>query len=102
MELHQFRQEPQPVQAHAEALLTLSQEKGFPVWEAWASCARGWALVEQGQKEALGQIQQGLAVLQAMGAKLAEPFALTHLAQAYKKLGRVEEAQTALTQHSSL
>jgi predicted ATPase len=52
----------------------------------------GWALVEGGQGEkGVAQIHQGLADYQATGAELGRPYFLALLAEAYGKVGQVEE-----------
>jgi len=96
--LHYFRREPRATQEKAEALLLLSREHGFPFWEAWGSCLRGWALAEQRHGEGIEQARQGLAILQATGAELIRWFALTPLAEAYGKMGQIDEALATLAQ----
>ena len=39
------------VQEQAEAAIALSTEQGFALWVGMGSTLRGWALVEQGQRE---------------------------------------------------
>ena len=90
--LHAHRREWQTAQAHAEALLALGTEHGFPRYAAWGALYRGWALAAQGQgAEGIAQIRQGLAAYQATGAALGMPGFLARLAVAYGQVGQVDE-----------
>ncbi len=87
---YQLRREVQATQEQAEAQIALSTEQGFAFWVAWGMMYRGWALVEQGQREeGIAQISQGLANCQAAGAVVHRRLAL--LAEAYGHLGQPEE-----------
>jgi predicted ATPase len=86
------RGEVQGVKEQAEALMALSLEQGFPLWLAWATIWRGWALAEQGQgEEGIGQMRQGIDDYLATGAKLGMTPGLAYLAEAYGKVGQTEE-----------
>ncbi|HEV8718560.1 MAG TPA: adenylate/guanylate cyclase domain-containing protein [Candidatus Binatia bacterium] len=90
--LHQFCRERQAAQERAEAAIAVSTEHGFPFWLAMGAIVHGWALVEGGQGEkGVAQIHQGLADYQATGAELGRPYFLALLAEAYGKVGQVEE-----------
>lgn len=81
-----------PVQAQAEALLTLATAQGFPLWIGFGTCWRGWALAMQGQGAAsLAQMQQGLRTVLATGQMLSQPLCLVLLAEAAGYAGQVEE-----------
>jgi len=81
-----------PVQAQAEALLTLATAQGFPLWIGFGTCWRGWALAMQGQGAAsLAQMQQGLRTVLATGQMLSQPLCLILLAEAAGYAGQVEE-----------
>ena len=43
-----LRREGQAVQEQAESLIVLSRDQGFPMFVAWGTILRGWALAEQG------------------------------------------------------
>ena len=76
----QFRRDVQAVYEHAEAAVALSTEQGFPLWAAWGTSLRGWALAMQGQgAEGMAQVRQGIAAWQATGAAVDRPI-LLHLA----------------------
>jgi len=48
--VYQFLRDVPAVHDHAEAAVTLSTEQGFPLWAAWGTNLRGWALAMQGQR----------------------------------------------------
>jgi predicted ATPase len=97
--LYQFRQEWQAVREQTEALLVLAREQGFPVWVAWGTILRGWALTEQGQnEEGIAQIRQGLAAWRATGSAVWWPYFLGLLAEAYKKVGQPKEGLEVLAE----
>src|SRR6266511_1265887 len=74
---HQFRLEVQAAQESAEAAMSLATEQGFPLWVAYGSILRGWALAHQGQaQEGIEQIQQGLTACRAIGAEILRPYFL--------------------------
>src|SRR5262249_47828070 len=76
---------------------TLSTEQGFPLWVAWGTLLRGWALAEQGRgEEGIIQICQGMATFQATGAEVSRPYLLALLAEAYDKAGQIEEGLRSL------
>jgi predicted ATPase len=98
-ELYQFRREARQTQEWAEALMTLSTERGFAFWLVSGKMLRGWALVEQGQgKEGIVQIRHGLATWQVMGEALYQPLFRALLAEAYGKVGQTEEGLTVLAE----
>jgi predicted ATPase len=102
-ELHQYRREIQAARGRAEAAITLSTEQGFQVWLAFGTVLRGWTLVEQGQgDEGIGQIRQGLAAHQASGGKVALPYWLALLAEAYGKVRQTEEGLNMLAEALAL
>jgi len=96
---HTFCRDVQMVQEWAEACINLCTKHGFPFWLGGGTIFRGWALVEQGPAEVgLGQMHQGMSVYQATGAQLAHPQQLALLAEAYGKVGQVEEGLTTLAE----
>jgi DNA-binding winged helix-turn-helix (wHTH) protein/predicted ATPase len=90
--LHHSRREAHAVQEWAEANIVLSRERGFPVYLAAGMVLHGWALVEQGQgEEGIAQMLQGLTAMRTTGTEISRPFHLSLLAEAYEKMGQVEE-----------
>jgi predicted ATPase len=99
VQVHQLRRETNIVQEHAETLLTVSTENGFPVRAAFGSVFLGWAMVERGEGEAgIARIEEGIAAFQATGGKLLKAWWLGVRAEAYGKLGQVEEGLTVLVE----
>jgi predicted ATPase len=97
--LHQLHQERQAAQERVEAAITLSAEQGFPLFLALGTILRGWALAEQGQgEEGIAQMRQGLAAWHATGAETGWPYYLALLAEAYGKVGQVEEGLNTLAE----
>ena len=95
--VHQLQQEVRTTQAHAEAVVTLATEHGFPFWLAEATIFVGWALAEQGRgAEGIAQIHHGLATRQVIGLELTQPVHLTMLAEAYERVGQPTEGLTVL------
>jgi DNA-binding winged helix-turn-helix (wHTH) protein/predicted ATPase len=96
---HQCRREGRVTQERAEASITLSTAQGFPLPLAFGTISRGWALVEQGQgEEGIAQIRQGLAASRDMGIETPRAMLLALLAEAYERVGQVEEGLTVLAE----
>ena len=101
--LSQFRRDVPAVHEHAEAVVALSTEQGFPVWEAQGMSLRGWALAMQGQGEAgMAQVRQGIAAYRATGAALLIPYFCTVLAEVSDHLGHTEDGLHALAEAHTL
>ncbi len=96
---HQYRREGPAVHEQAEAVMTLSTEQGFPMWVAWGTMLRGWALAKQERgEEGTSQIRQGMATFRATGAEVSRPYLRALLAEAYEKAGQVEEGLSSLAE----
>jgi class 3 adenylate cyclase/predicted ATPase len=99
----QLRRDVPAVHAHAEAAITLSTEQGFPLWAAYGTIYRGWALAMQGRgEEGVAQVRQGIAAWRAIGAALHVPYYCTMLADVSAHLGHVEEGLQALAEAHTL
>jgi class 3 adenylate cyclase/predicted ATPase len=96
--VHQFRFESQAAKEWAEKLITLSNEQGFAYWLAWGTILRGWAIAMEGEEEGIVGMRQGLDTYQTTRGELARPYFLALLAEAYGKVGQVEEGLTALAE----
>jgi predicted ATPase len=82
---------------HAQEVAALCDTHGFPQWAAWGCMFQGQALMALGQvQEGFDLVTEGLARFRETGAILAEPTAITILAEAYRALGRPHEALTCL------
>ena len=96
---HQLRREAQAVQEQADVALVLSIEQGFPLWTAFGSVLKGWALTEQGQDaEGIAQMRQGLVAFEATGTAMWRSYFLALLAEVYGKIGQIEEGLTVLAE----
>jgi predicted ATPase len=99
----QFRRDVSAVHEQADAAITLATEQGFPLWMAWGTSVRGWALAMQGQgEEALAQGRQGIAATLATGTAILVPYFCTLLADACDHLGHPEEGLQALAEAHTL
>jgi tetratricopeptide (TPR) repeat protein len=66
--VYQFRRDVPAVHEQAEAAVALATEQGFPLWAAWGTSVRGWALAMQGQGEpGMAQVRQGIVAVRATG-----------------------------------
>jgi adenylate cyclase len=101
--IHVLRGDRQAALERAETTIQLAAEQEFPPWVGRGMMLRGWALAEQGQEaEGLTQMQEGLAVWQATGQGLGQPFWLALLAERYGKVGQVEEGLQLLAEALAL
>src|SRR5262249_2270976 len=90
--LRQLRREEQVAQERAAAVIVLSREQGFALTLAWGTILQGWVLVQQGRgEEGIAQIRQRLSALRAIGTEITRPYHLALLAEAYGKVGQIEE-----------
>jgi predicted ATPase len=95
--LHQLRRDEQLAQEHADAAFAVSSEHGLAMYQWMATIMRGWALVKQERhEEAIEQMRQGLAALQATGTELVRPHFLDLLAEALGKNGHPDEGLRVL------
>ncbi len=95
--IRQFHGNVPVVQQEATALLTLSREHGFPMWELAAIGLQGWAHAELGQPgEGLDLMQQGSSLRRDIGTRLRIPYHQTRLAELYGKAGQSAEGLAQL------
>ena len=91
------------VQRHAEELLALSIEHGFPVFLAWATAYRGASLTALGQgQEGLSLITRGMAGIRATGAVSGTSGLLMMLAWAYARLGQPVDGLNCLAEAAQI
>jgi adenylate cyclase len=100
----QFRRDMPAVHDHAEAAVTLATAQGFPLWAAWGTSVRGWALALQGQgEEGMAQVRQGIAAVRATGGgALFVPYFSALLADVCDHLGHPEDGLQALVEAYTL
>jgi predicted ATPase len=81
----------------------LSTEQGFPLYAAYGTSLRGWALAMQGQgEEEMAQVRQGIAAVRATGAALFVPYFSALLAEVANYLGHPEDGLQALAEAHTL
>jgi predicted ATPase len=98
-QLHQLSQDAIRTQEQAQAAMTVATAQGFAQQQAQGMFLYGWALVQQDRRdEGITQMRQGLAAWEATGARLLRPYYLALLAEAYDKIGQVEEGLSLLTE----
>jgi predicted ATPase len=101
--LHQYRQEADIVRLHAEGVMALAAEQGFPFWLSFGMILRGWALTRQGQSvEGLANIREGLATYRATGAGIQLPGWLALLADAWAWVGQPQDGLAAVDEALAL
>jgi tetratricopeptide (TPR) repeat protein len=95
---YQFRRDGRAAQARGEATIELVAEHGVsPLWWAYGTLVRGWALAEQGEaEEGIAHLRHALDVLQTAGFHLMRPYHLGLLAEALGKAGRAPEGRAVL------
>jgi predicted ATPase len=95
--LYQLRRDSQMAQYYSEAVIDISREHGLALYGAMATIQQGWAQSKQGgAREAIDQIREGLAALDATGTFLVRPHFLALLAEVLAKVGQIEEALSLL------
>jgi predicted ATPase len=94
---------PQMTQPHAEELVALSSEHGFPLLLGLGIIFRGWSLtaLEQTQ-EGLTLLAKGLSIVRATGARIQTPLALISIAEAHAQLGRPIEGLNLLAEAAQI
>jgi predicted ATPase len=86
------------VQRHAEELVALANEHGFPYWLGLGLIWHGWSLAALGQaQEGISLLAKGLSRLRATGA-VHVPSALCLLADAYAKVGQPDEGLNCIAE----
>jgi predicted ATPase len=99
----QFRRDVPATYEHAEAAIALSTEQGFPLYAAWGTSLRGWALAMQDQgEEGMAQVRQGISAHRATGAVLFVPYLCTVLAEVSAHLSHPEDGLQALAEAYTL
>jgi len=94
---HQFRREGPQTLTYAKETITLADEQGFTLWSATGHILQGWALVDGGQpEEGIAQLNEGLTAWQETGAGFLRSYGFALLPEAYREMGRVDEALAAV------
>jgi predicted ATPase len=94
---------PQDTRRHAEELVALSNEHGFPLWLGLGLLQHGRSLTALGQaKDGIALLARGLSVLRGAGAVVHTPRTLCFLAEAHAKVGNLQEGQKCLVEAAQL
>jgi predicted ATPase len=96
--LLQLRRESKAAEELRGKAINLSTEHGFPYFLAWGMILRGWALTEQGQRDGIAVIREGLGAYRATGAGSFRPYHLAVLAGGYKSAGQADDALAAVAE----
>jgi predicted ATPase len=94
---YQLLRDPAVVQELEDVRLAYSQRHDFELFLIMGEIYRGWLLAEDGRgAEGMELIQHGLAVYQMVGAELGRPTFLGIFADVCTRLGRHDDARTAI------
>jgi DNA-binding winged helix-turn-helix (wHTH) protein/predicted ATPase len=94
---YQLLRDPAVVQELEDVRLEYSQRHDFDLFLIMGEIYRGWLLAEGGRGgEGMELIQHGLAVYQMVGAELGRPTFLGIFADVCLRLGRRDDARTAI------
>lgn len=98
-----FLRDAASVQAHAETLMRLSHEQGFPYWSGWGAVRQGWVLTQQDQIEAgIARMHDGIDTIANTGAALSRSYVLAQLAEAHCAMGHSSDGRALLAQALAL
>jgi predicted ATPase len=101
--LHCHRRDIQATLEQAEAAVKLCSKQQLGFWLPQGMIVYGWALAKQGEIETgMAQMRQGLADLQATGARYVRPFYLALLAELSGEAGDVQQGLTLLDEALAL
>jgi class 3 adenylate cyclase/predicted ATPase len=81
----------------AEREIALATEKGFSAWIAFGRVSRSWVAFKSGQEaSALEELRNSIVLRMDLGMEYFVPFFMTLLAQAYWRVGQVDEGLKTL------
>jgi class 3 adenylate cyclase len=90
-------------QRHAEELLALSAEHGFPLFLGYATACHGRLLIALEQiQEGFTLLTKGLSMVRATGAVVGTPHLFMLLAETYATLGHPVEGLNCLAEHAQI
>ena len=97
--IRQLRCDQQETLDLTEAVMTLSSEQSFALWEAWGTILQGWALSAQNSSvDGVAHIRDGIAAWRATGAEVYHPYFLTILSRACAEGGGAGEGLNAVAE----
>jgi predicted ATPase len=101
--LYQFRRDTLMAQYYAEAVIDISREHGLALYGAMAMIMQAWSASKYGSaREAVDQIREGLAAIDATGTFLVRPHFLALLAEVFAKVDEIDEALLLLDEAMDL
>jgi tetratricopeptide (TPR) repeat protein len=103
---------PRTVRQHAEEVMALSSEHGFPFWLELGTVLLGWSLAALGDaRHGLDLIKKGMSLSSANGSvmvaatdgtKLPDASSLTNLAECYAALGHAADGLSCLVEAAQI
>jgi predicted ATPase len=94
---------PRTVQQHAEEVVALSSEHGFPFWLGIGTVLLGWSLAALGDAtHGLDLIKKGMSVSSASGSVIVAATDLTNLAECYAALGHAADGLSCLDEAAQI
>ena len=94
--LHWLRRDAAAQRERAAEVVALSEAQGFPLWLGVGRAFHGAARVGAGNRGALPEIMEGLALAAETGNQLGAPVFLALLAEAQQAAGQLLEAQRTI------
>jgi predicted ATPase len=95
--LHSLAGDNSALDEHADELVAVTTERGFPHWGAQGAIYRGWVKVKNGDvTKGISLLRSGSTAFRATGAETWMPYHTALLARACEIAGQVEEATTLL------
>jgi predicted ATPase len=96
--LHLLRGETHEADELAKAALSVSTRHGFTFWTGMVPFLQGWSLCLQGQEvEGVARMRTGFSDALATGAKIMRPMFCAVLADAYGRVGQLDEGQRMIS-----
>jgi predicted ATPase len=97
--LHVYRREADAAHEQADTAVTLATKQGFALWVAVGTGLKGWSRVAREHvEEGMEQMREGSTNALATGAALLRVTFFTVLADAYGKMGQIDEGLCLLTE----
>jgi len=95
----QFYGDTAQLERRVKDLQRLSDEQGYALWLAWATCFEGWLAGVQGSLgEGIALMERGLEAFRGTGTRCHLPYCLALLAELYLRAGRIEAASERLAE----
>jgi predicted ATPase len=94
--VNQLDSQPEAVTEDAQEANRLAIEHGFAYWEVASRCLEGWAEAVQGNREALAKLESAVGDYVVAGARTAETWLFSLLAEARMAHGDTTGASDAL------